>query len=398
MKKYKFHFIPVVNPEGYVTVTSALKKLIPDDMSAEDTEKICKQYYLAFHYDDEVASKRQKAGLIYRSPSYRGKHNLFSPTVDDQEVSPIQPTRQNYFGISHEMDRSKIATPQTVYESIPRNRGPEYEKLYQSLKILNDNYPENFDWRVWDFKANGEGLDLQNATKLFEGTQALRNGNTEPNYYDDTRFSNIDRSKPAPLGNGMNVEKGFKVPNETKALIRFLESVPNLSAIFNLCSTGGRTFSLPTEPNGKIAIDSQKRKQIEVENRAIARAFKKGSTIITPKGKKDFYENMEWQKNKKLTSLNELLTLTFPNVLLVETFKMGGNPIGEYGDFEGSYQKTIRQIIGGLTRSIEAVPLITSFRKRAEAMNKNGNDFEPRMSRYDTGRIPQTGKGPDLDR
>ena len=377
LQKYKFHFIPVVNPEGYVTVTSALKKLIPDDMSAEDTEKICKAYYTAFRNDDIAANKRNKEGNINRDPNFRGEHNMFSFTMDDENV---------------------ISTPEKVYESIPRERGSEYEKLYQSLKSLNDKYPENFNWRVWDFKANGEGLDLQNATKLFEGTQALRNGNTEPNYYDDTRFSNIDRSKPAPLGNGMNTEKGFKVPNETKALVGFLDSVSNLSAIFNLCSTGGRTFSLPTEPNGKIAIDSQKRKQIEVENRAIARAFEEGSTIDEECMKEAGYKTVEWQINKKLTSLNELLTLTFPNVLLIELFKMGGNPIGEYGDFEGSYKKTIRQITGGLTRAIEVVPLISSFRKRAEKMRNNRNNFEPRMSRYDTGRIPQTGKGPDLDR
>ena len=44
LKEYTLDFIPIVNPEGYIITTSAIRTQIPRDMSSSDIEKICSKY------------------------------------------------------------------------------------------------------------------------------------------------------------------------------------------------------------------------------------------------------------------------------------------------------------------------------------------------------------------
>ena len=39
-KEFKLHLIPMLNPEGYLISSCAIRKLIPREMSQEETEKI----------------------------------------------------------------------------------------------------------------------------------------------------------------------------------------------------------------------------------------------------------------------------------------------------------------------------------------------------------------------
>ena len=63
LSNYTFHIIPMLNPEGYIVATSAVRTLIPRNMSSEDAEKICKDYYMAYRTDDQEAMRRKKEGL-----------------------------------------------------------------------------------------------------------------------------------------------------------------------------------------------------------------------------------------------------------------------------------------------------------------------------------------------
>ena len=58
--EYTFHFIPMLCPEGYLITTSAVRTRIPRDMSQDDAEKICKEYYEAVRTDDDNTLKDKK--------------------------------------------------------------------------------------------------------------------------------------------------------------------------------------------------------------------------------------------------------------------------------------------------------------------------------------------------
>ena len=45
LKEFTIHLIPMLNPEGYLISSCAVRKLIPRDMEQEEAEKICKKYY-----------------------------------------------------------------------------------------------------------------------------------------------------------------------------------------------------------------------------------------------------------------------------------------------------------------------------------------------------------------
>ena len=62
-KQYTLDFIPVVNPEGYIITTTAIRKLIPRKCSLQEVEKIATKYKEAYKYDEVVERKRKENGL-----------------------------------------------------------------------------------------------------------------------------------------------------------------------------------------------------------------------------------------------------------------------------------------------------------------------------------------------
>ena len=59
LEKYVFDFIPMVNPEGYIITTSAIRTLIPRDMRVSEAVKICNKYRLRYQEDDEDAQNEE---------------------------------------------------------------------------------------------------------------------------------------------------------------------------------------------------------------------------------------------------------------------------------------------------------------------------------------------------
>ena len=43
LKEFKIHLVPILNPEGYLISSCAIRKLIPRDMTQEKAEEICKK-------------------------------------------------------------------------------------------------------------------------------------------------------------------------------------------------------------------------------------------------------------------------------------------------------------------------------------------------------------------
>ena len=70
LTNFKVHLIPMLNPEGYLISTSAIRKLIPREMSMETAEKICKEYYLAYKKDDMVDSIKKEHMAFFNNIDY----------------------------------------------------------------------------------------------------------------------------------------------------------------------------------------------------------------------------------------------------------------------------------------------------------------------------------------
>ena len=70
LKEFKLHLIPMLNPEGYLISTSAVRKLIPREMLQEEAEKISKQYYIAYRNDDKNEKKEKEHMEMFKNIDY----------------------------------------------------------------------------------------------------------------------------------------------------------------------------------------------------------------------------------------------------------------------------------------------------------------------------------------
>lgn len=63
-KKFTLHFIPIVNPDGTIINTSAIRTVIPRDVSEIEEQMSCLQFYLNSVMDDNNALKGNKENKI----------------------------------------------------------------------------------------------------------------------------------------------------------------------------------------------------------------------------------------------------------------------------------------------------------------------------------------------
>lgn len=65
-KQYTFHFIPLLNPEGFI-ISSSQVYFNLKDLSQDEIQKISKMYLEAYNMDDKIASKNVKKAKLYKS-------------------------------------------------------------------------------------------------------------------------------------------------------------------------------------------------------------------------------------------------------------------------------------------------------------------------------------------
>ena len=70
LKNFKLHLIPMLNPEGYLISSCAIRKLIPREMSQEYAELICKKYYSVYKEDDIQNTSHKKHMLMFNNIDY----------------------------------------------------------------------------------------------------------------------------------------------------------------------------------------------------------------------------------------------------------------------------------------------------------------------------------------
>lgn len=334
---YKLHFIPMLNPEGYLISTSAIRKLIPRDMSSEEAEKICKQYYLEYRADDIEGKDRLKKGLNPDRHSIK-RHQRFFEGID--------------------------------YKCIP----DKYMKIRNTVKDIYEKYddlPKN-SLHIWS--ANADGIDIQANCIYNNKMQRIQNG--EVIYKDDSRQSNIQISHPGPVNCPFDKEKGFMLTNEMEAINSFLDKFykkGTLSGYYNYHSTGGLIYQRPPIDSTRIVSDESLLWDRTISNYVISRLYSDKTYKDIDKKEQTRYKVLK--SDETLSSSNDVLKVKYPADILIELSGMGGNPIAPYGDLNNNYANLINSNIDAFKYSLGVKELAEMVSKASynsfKKLNKN---------------------------
>lgn len=280
--KYTIHFFPMLNPEGYLISTSAVRQLIPREMSDIDSQKIIKEYIEKYNLDTN---------------SSLGKH---------------------------------VKRYQKMFEDIDYRCIPDkYVELKNNIKELYNRFdiPKG-TLQVWS--SNGNGIDLNQNSPYNEKISLLDN---DIDIFGPTRYSNIKYTCPGPIGCPSKISD-FKFEPETNSFRDFMISLKHnreidLCAYFNYHSAEN-TIYYELSKSHDIFNSTEKLFDIPLYteyNRAIAELY----SNITE------YDLIGSSNN--INCFNDLLRLEIPGDILIELAPNEGNPLSAYEDVV--YSKTI---------------------------------------------------------
>lgn len=309
---YTLHFLPMLNPEGYLITTSAIRKMIKRNITDDKAQEVYKDYLEAYEKDD----KNCKLKL-----SLKTKHH------------------QKYFG---HIDQYKILNKRF------QNVGNQLKKIYN-----NANIPEG---ALVTWHSNGNGVDLNQNTPYNFKINAIKNGEKVYSLY---RYNNIEATKPGPIGCPMQGDE-FQYEPENKYLLEFLLNLKNnkdinLCAYFNYHSTGGLLYHKPYKNLQEVKENIMPHMDIE------ALYNKKIAEIYSSKTKYKVMEDVP-----TLTCFNDLLRLQIPGDILIELSTVKGNPLGPYVD--KIYNKTITDNLKALAFTLQKLPEMNRIKQ--EFINK----------------------------
>ena len=311
LKEYTLDFIPIVNPEGYIITTSAIRTQIPRDMSSSDIEKICSKYLRLYKEDDD----KEIAGEITDNSELKKYQSMFKEAT--------------YHDIPDKYKRIKKKT----------------EEIYQKYKIP--------DGSVIAWCANANGIDLNANTKYNRNISRIENGEE---LYMPLRYSNIRFSEPGPINCPYDKNKGFFQEKETVFISNFLEELYNsnkLSAIFNYHSTGGLIDQRPSELEDDLKDRNINLKHKTLNNYMFAK-FYQSETYKNLNNKDEKYDILK--DSSVIKTLNGLYRVLYPLDMLVELSELGGNPIGPYSDME-NYNSIMKSNLEAIKKSISYLKL-----------------------------------------
>lgn len=337
LKNFTIHFIPMLNPEGYLISTSAIRKLIPRDMQSDEAEKICKQYYMAYKEDD-----------------------------------------------IKEID--KVKRHQAMFEGIDATCIPEkYASIRKSVEEILKKYTDLPKWCLHTWSANANGIDIQ-ANSIYNPKNRQITEN-KVIYISSLRYNNIDISHPGPINCPFDKEKGFKIERETEAISKLLENLNEKGTLFtflNYHSTGGLIFQRPASLPENLKILENDRSKKEIINYLFAKlysdkTYKNTGIDSDGKDKREVSKYTIKTQSAPATSSNDIFRIMYPKNMLIELSSMGGNPIGPYGDLKGNYTNTINSNLNAVKYTLKvaniAQMIAEASYKRIKQL-KGNNDYD----------------------
>lgn len=190
------HFIPILNPEGYVVISSAIKERLGKNSTDSEKIKFCFDYYKAFRNDT---------------------------------INRDNPFKQH----------------QKIFEEINNNSIKGYSILKDSVGEILIHHPKG---SIIDWASNGNGIDLNANTKI--------NIKKEGTLNKTIAYNNIRADIPSPIGHpGNNQSKNFTQEVEVISLQQLLDKLKNSCTMFlNYHSVGGLIYQRPE--NDDIIITS----------------------------------------------------------------------------------------------------------------------------------------------
>ena len=306
--EYTLHFLPMINPEGYLISTSAIREIIKKDLSNEEAQKVYSNYVDLYNKDDEDVKIKLNTKLK--------RHQQFFGHIDPYVIL-----------------------------------GSKFKYIQKSLiKMYKENGIPEGTLAIWH--SNGNGVDLNQNMPYNPKIQAIKEGKT---LYSLLRYNNIETTKPGPIGCPMK-GKEFEYEPENKALFDFFLKLKNnknieLCAYMNYHSTGGIVYYKPyKDVNGIVTENKMKYMDLEeVYNKKVAEVY-------ANKAKYNIVNS-----ESSLNCFNDLLRMQIPGNLLIELSKVPGNPLSPYLD--DNYDKIIDDNLNALSYTLQKIPEMNRIKK-----------------------------------
>ena len=296
---YTLDFIPFVNPEGTVIVTTAIRSLISSDMS----DDVLQTYLLTF----------------YRNSCIEGD---YACKYDDKD-----------FKLQEWMFR--YSSPSDINGEL----GKSVSNLFKKY-----NLPKGC---MINWSSNGRGVDLNSNIEFSSFIDRVENGE---DIFADLHLNTIRRSKPGPVGCPYYDNPG-EIEPENKALMNFYSNIKdnyNLIGSFIYHSCGNIVYYLSsTEEENPWKKDFGKE---DIDKNYLV-ASKYAEVCGYKLNGMDIYTTMD----------SKLKTL-FPVSLLIELGSVRGHPLAQFMDFDlpGSdedfkyiYSKIIEDNTKALVKTID---------------------------------------------
>ncbi len=270
---YTIHFIPIVNPEGTIIVTSAIRSLIPRNISDEEEQTYCLTYYRNSYIEGYYANK-------YGDRDYKLQQMMF-----------------------------RYATTNILSDE---------HKLLKDY--LNQLFKENdlpmgcmINW-----SSNGRGVDLNSNIECGSFVDRVESGEE---IYASLHLNNIKRNKLGPLGCPYFSKKG-EIEKENESLFRFYNEIKEKydligSLIYHSCGNIIYYLGEDDKKNPWVKLNNKEKKS----NYEVAKVYadKTGYKLDG----KEIYTTMD----SKLKSL-------FPVTLLIELGGVRATPLSQFMDFD----------------------------------------------------------------
>lgn len=166
-----------------------------------------------------------------------------------------------------------------------------------------------------NFEATGMGINLNANTPLNPGIMAMKNNKI---IYGYGAKDNVRKYVKGPIGVPCDDYNNFSIAKENLLLENLIKTSfkqNRLTSVLLFHATGGEIYYKPYQD---IMNDHQYYNLLEY-NQALASIYSKDT-------------NYRLLNSNDTSGYGDYLRRTYPGVLLIELSKMGGNPLGPYGD------------------------------------------------------------------
>lgn len=288
---FTLHFIPILNPEGTIIVTKAIRTLISRDISDEDEQSFCLTYYRNSHIEGDYVLKYGDRGDKLQQLMFR--------------------------------------------HAEPKILGEENKALRDNLiKLFKENDLPTGCMINWS--CNGRGVDLNSNIESSEFINRVKSGEE---IYAPLHLNNIRRDKLGPLGRPY-FSKAGEIEKENEALLNFYKEIKEEydfvgSFIYHSCGNIIYYLGGAKEENPWVNLT----KEMEDDNYLVAKAY--GDEVNYKLEGLDIYTTMD----AKIKSL-------FPISLLIELGGIRSTPLSQFMDLDFGHGNIYSHIIEDNTKAI----------------------------------------------